>query len=166
MPEPEGLASAPDLKSREGAWPGRAHHALPAHQHPDTHGEYPLPVPGSWLWAPGGGTLPAAPWRLPPRRRLRVPGRGSRLGHTPAGGGGGWNSDPAWIQGLGSSGGRAPPAPGRGTTCVRPRHPGVPGACGSGPTCLREVETSERLRKSCSLKRSNHCPTQSRSAGQ
>ena len=85
VPEPEGLASAPDTKSREGAWPGRAHHALPAHQHPDTHGEYPLPVPGSWRWAPGGGTLPAAPWRLPPGQRLRVPGRGSRLGHASRG---------------------------------------------------------------------------------
>lgn len=107
----------------------------------------------------GVGFGPRAGGRCRPHLGASLPGHacGCRDAEaawdTPPAGGGeeGWNSDPAWILGLGSSGGRAPPAPGRGTTCVRPRHSGVPGACGSGPTCLREVEASERDSESPAL---------------
>ena len=100
----------------------------------------------------GVGVGPRAGGRCRPHLGASLPGNACGCPDAeaawvtpPAGGGqGGWSSDPAWIQGLGSSGGRAPPAPGRGATCLRPRHPGVQGACSSGPTCLREVEASER----------------------
>lgn len=125
----------------------------------------------------GVGFGPRAGGRCRPHLSASVPGDacGCRDAEaawdTPPRAAGGWNSDPAWIQGLRSSGCRALPAPGpssagKGTTCVPSPPPRNSGACGSGPSCLREVETSERLRESCSLKRSNHCPTQSRSAGQ
>ena len=90
--------------------------------------------------------------------RLRLPRRGSRLGHAPRGRRRGrlelgpcLDTGTRELRRPGPSGGRAPPAPGRGAMCVRPRHSGVPGACGSSPTCLREVEASERGSESPAL---------------
>lgn len=87
VPELERLASAPSPKPWVGARPGRAHHALRAHQHPDPHGEYPRPA--SWegvgwgrVGAEGAST---APWRLPLGQRPPETGPGSRPGHAPSG---------------------------------------------------------------------------------
>lgn len=78
VPEPEGLASAPNPKPTLGVWPGSAHHALRAHQHPDPHGEYPAwPVSGS---RPGlgdcGRTLAPPSWTARPDTPPRAWGGG------------------------------------------------------------------------------------------
>lgn len=88
VPELERLASsAQSPKPWVGARPGRAHHALRAHQHPDPHGEYPRPA--SWdgvVWGrTGAERASTAPWRLPLGQRPPVTGPGSRPGHAPSG---------------------------------------------------------------------------------
>lgn len=153
---PGGLASAPSPEPREGAWPGRAHHALPAHQHPDPHGEYPPPAGGSWGRAEGCATALGASSPGSARRWLdKVGARETPPRPSGRESGFGLSSDPGTRGALAR---RAPPGPQRSREHRALVAPVLP--------VLGRPSLREGLRKPWPHMCSSHCPAQRRPVGE
>lgn len=114
----------------------------------------------SWGRARAEGAA-TAPWRLPLRQRLPVTGPGSRPGHAPSGGG----AEAAEPSQPGAPDSGSPGRPGasraaKGAGCVHPR-----GGGNSGGLRLLTYLSARGSQEPLVSWRSNHGPTQSRSAG-